>query len=242
MREVREKVLVLALETATIVSGVAVATEERLLAEVTAARLTHSETLQPHIELALEMAGVSRSEVEAVAVSLGPGSFTGLRIGLAAAKAMAYAWNVPLLGVPTLAALAAQFPVPGARVVSLIDAQKGSAYMAAYEWGEDGLIERERAAIYSLDEVLARCAAMPGRVLLTGDIAQKKLAKRDDLPTNVQLAPPDMILPRAAAVARLGIKQLKSGDAGSVMAMEPIYIRRSEAEVLWEKRQKKAGL
>lgn len=242
MREVREKVLVLALETATIVSGVAVATEERLLAEVTAAQLTHSETLQPHIELALEMAGVSRSEVEAVAVSLGPGSFTGLRIGLAAAKAMAYAWNVPLLGVPTLAALAAQFPVPGARVVSLIDAQKGSAYMAAYEWGEDGLIERERAAIYSLDEVLARCAAMPGRVLLTGDIAQKKLAKRDDLPTNVQLAPPDMILPRAAAVARLGIKQLKSGDAGSVMAMEPIYIRRSEAEVLWEKRQKKAGL
>lgn len=234
--------MVLALETATIVSGVAVATEERLLAEVTAARLTHSETLQPHIELALEMAGVSRAEVEAVSVSLGPGSFTGLRIGLAAAKAMAYAWNVPLLGVPTLAALAAQFPVPGARVVSLIDAQKGSAYMAAYEWGEDGLIEREGAAIYSLDEVLARCAAMPGLVLLAGDIAQKKLAKRDDLPSNVRLAPPDMILPRAAAVARLGIKQLKSGDAGSVMAMEPIYIRRSEAEVLWEKRQKKAAL
>ena len=163
--------LVLALETATIVSGVAVATEERLLAEVTAARLTHSETLQPHIELALEMAGVSRAEVEAVAVSLGPGSFTGLRIGLAAAKAMAYAWNVPLLGVPTLAALAAQFPVPGARVVPLIDAQKGSAYMAAYEWGEAGLIERERAAIYSSAEVLARCAATPGRVLPTGALA-----------------------------------------------------------------------
>ena len=74
--------LILALETTTVVSGVAVATEDRLLAEVTAARLTHSETLQSHVALALDMAGVAKSEVEAVAVSQGPGSFTGLRIGL----------------------------------------------------------------------------------------------------------------------------------------------------------------
>ena len=67
--------LILALETTTVVSGVAIATEARLLSEVTAARLTHSETLQAHVAMALEMAGVSKSEVEAVAVSLGPGFF-----------------------------------------------------------------------------------------------------------------------------------------------------------------------
>ena len=139
--------LILALETTTVVSGVAVATEDRLLAEVTAARLTHSETLQSHVALALDMAGVAKSEVEAVAVSQGPGSFTGLRIGLSAAKGMAYAWGVPLVGVPTLAALASQFPVPKVRVAALMDAQKGNAYMALYERQEEEWLEVSAVAV-----------------------------------------------------------------------------------------------
>ncbi|MGP1471283.1 MAG: tRNA (adenosine(37)-N6)-threonylcarbamoyltransferase complex dimerization subunit type 1 TsaB [Schwartzia sp. (in: firmicutes)] len=233
--------LILALETATVVSGVAVATETRLLSEVTVARLTHSETLQSHVALALEMAGVSRREVEGVAVSLGPGSFTGLRIGLSAAKAMAYAWGVPLVGVPTLAALAAQFPAPALRVVAMMDAQKGNVYTATYEWREAGPVEISPLAVSPLDEVVARCAAIEGAVILTGDAAQKKLAERRDLPAHVRLAPPDMIMPRAAAVARLGLLELAAGRCGNVMDMAPLYIRRSEAEVLWEARQKKAA-
>lgn len=232
--------LILALETTTVVSGVAVATEDRLLAEVTAARLTHSETLQSHVALALDMAGVAKSEVEAVAVSQGPGSFTGLRIGLSAAKGMAYAWGVPLVGVPTLAALASQFPVPTVRVAALMDAQKGNAYMALYEWQEEEWLEVSPVTVCPLDEVLARCAAIDGPVLLAGDAAQKKLAGRRDLPANTRLAAPDMIMPRAAAVARLGLLELAAGRTGSVMDMAPVYVRRSEAEVLWEARQKKA--
>ena len=233
--------LILALETTTVVSRVAIATEARLLSEVTAARLTHSETLQAHVAMALEMAGVSKSEVEAVAVSLGPGSFTGLRIGLAAGKGMAYAWGVPLVGVPTLAALAAQFPVPGAQVAALMDAQKGNAYMALYEWREEGPVEVLPVTVCPLAEVVAKCGAVEGPVILTGDVAQKRLAQRDDLPANVCLAPSDMIMPRAAAVARLGLRELAAGRAGSVMDMAPVYVRRSEAEVLWEARQKKAA-
>lgn len=234
--------VILALETATMVSGVAVATEDRLMAEVTAAaRLTHSETLQTHVEMALAMAGVGRQEVGAVAVSLGPGSFTGLRIGLAAAKAMAYAWEIPLVGVPTLAALAAQFPFPGMKVVPLLDAQKGNVYRAVYAWREEGFVELAPVAVEPLAEVLAQCARSQEPVLLAGEAAQKKLAGRHDLPAQVRLAPPDMIMARAAAVARLGLKRLAAGGAGNVMDMEPIYIRRSEAEVLWEARQGKAA-
>ena len=233
--------LILALETATVVSGVAVAAEDRLLAEVTVARRTHSETLQSHVALALDMAGVSRREVEAVAVSIGPGSFTGLRIGLSAAKAMAYAWGVPLVGVPTLAALAAQFPVPKVRVAATMDAQKGNVYTAMYEWREKEPVEISPLAVCPLAEVVARCAKMEEPVLLTGDAAQKKLAQGEELPANVRLAPPDMMLPRAAAVARLGLRALAAGRCGSVMDMAPLYIRRSEAEVLWEARQKKAA-
>ena len=82
---------ILAIDTATMVSSVAVADKDRLLAELTVqTRLTHSETLLPHVEQALKLAGVEKAALEGVAVSLGPGSFTGLRIGLAAAKAIAY--------------------------------------------------------------------------------------------------------------------------------------------------------
>ena len=88
---------ILAIDTATQVSSVAVASEARLSAELTMqARLTHSETLLPHIEQVLRMANVKKEALEGLAVSLGPGSFTGLRIGSATAKGLAFAWNVPV--------------------------------------------------------------------------------------------------------------------------------------------------
>lgn len=233
--------LVLAIETATIVSSVAVADDGRLLSEVTAAaKLTHSETLQPHIKQAMEMARVKRNDIGAVAVSLGPGSFTGLRIGLAAAKGLAYAWGVPIVGVSTLEAMAADFPVPGACIVPLIDAQKGNAYMACYEYGENGLEEVEKVEVVSLDEVVSRCGAMCKNVILCGDMV-KKFAGRE-LPPNVVIAPFTHVLPRAATVASLALERISKGEEDNVMNIEPVYIRRSEAEVLWEKRHPEAEL
>ena len=120
---------ILAIDTATQVSSVAVADEGRLLAELTMqGKLTHSETLLPHIEQVLKMAAVAKEDLTGIAISNGPGSFTGLRIGLAAAKAMSYVLNIPLVGVSTLQALAYQLPVPGVRLMCLLDAQKGNAY------------------------------------------------------------------------------------------------------------------
>lgn len=125
---------ILAIDTATQVSSVAVASVDKLAAELTMqAKLTHSETLMPHIKEVLRMANVRKEQLEGIAVSIGPGSFTGLRIGLAAAKAMAYALNLPIVGVSTLKALAYHYPVPGIRIVSLLDAQKGNAYRESYE-------------------------------------------------------------------------------------------------------------
>ncbi len=233
--------LILALETATVVSSVAVATEERLLAEVTAAaKLTHSETLQPHIAMALEMASVRREEVGAVAVSIGPGSFTGLRIGLAAAKAMAYAWQVPLAGVDTLASLAMGCPWPGAKTAALIDAQKGNVYLALYEW-KVGLPEMLwPAEVVPLEQAIGRLAALKDPVMMAGDIVQQKLVSWDGLPENLFIAPPATVLPRAASVAALGLHRLAAGQTDNLMGLEPLYIRRSEAEVLWEKRHPEA--
>ena len=233
---------ILAIDTATQVSSVAVASRAKLAAELTLqARLTHSETLLPHIEQVLQMAGVEKAALDGIAVSIGPGSFTGLRIGLAAAKAMAYALAKPLVGVSTLAALAAHFPVPGVRIVAMLDAQKGNAYYEPFVWEQGALVSRQTAAVAPLADIIAACSQSTMPVVLTGDIVAKRVRDKMTLPAHVQVAPAQQLMPRAANVAMLGLARLERGEADNVMALEPCYIRRSEAEVLWEKRHPEAA-
>ena len=239
MAGIDEKMTILAMDTATMTSSVAVATEDRVLAELTAeTRFTHSETLVPNIDEVLRLADVKREEISAVAASLGPGSFTGLRIGLAAAKAIAYALSIPLVGVPTLEVLAAAFPSPGAVVAPLIDAQKGNAYFAIYRWTEKGLQCEKEVSVASPQEIAAAIAEEKGPVTLAGDFARKLISKGVEIPKNATLASITHIMPRAALVAARAVVRLKNGEGKSPMELEPIYVRRSEAEVLWEKRHK----
>ena len=231
------------MDTSTQVSSVAVLARGRLAAEITMqARLTHSETLMPHVAQALEMAGVRREELTGIAVSIGPGSFTGLRIGLAAAKAMSYALAVPLVGVSSLEALALHYAVPGVSILALMDAQKKNAYVEELHWETAGaglrLLVDVPVSVRPLAEAVARAEALAssGRtVVLLGDIVQKRIAGKADLPAGVLIPPPQLLLPRAAHVAWLGSQRLAAGEADNVMDLEPIYLRRSEAEVLFER-------
>ena len=216
---------ILAIDTATQVSSVAVADEGRLLAELTMqGKLTHSETLLPHIEQVLKMAAAAKEDLTGIAISNGPGSFTGLRIGLAAAKAMSYVLNIPLVGVSTLQALC------------LLDAQKGNAYVESYRWENSSLQVVEPVKVAKISEIVADCAQIGEPVILLGDAVQKKIVGKMELPANVSTAMPHIVMPRAACTAMLGQAKLLAGEKDNVMDLEPVYIRRSEAEVLWEKR------
>ena len=231
---------ILAIDTASSVSSVAVASEGKLQAEVTVeAGRTHSETLLSQIEGALSFAGVERSALTGVAVSIGPGSFTGLRIGLATAKAIAYGLGIPLVGVSTLAALALAVPVSDVHTLALMDAQKGNAYAGLYEWRDGSLHEVRPVRVAPLAEAIAEAADRGKPVLLTGELAVKKRARLGNLPDNVTLAPAHLLTARASHVAWLGIARLAAGERDDPMTLEPFYIRRSEAEVLWEKRHGK---
>ena len=235
---------ILAIDTASSVSSVAVARAGKLAAEVSVeAGHTHSETLLSHIEGALAFAGVEKAALAGVAVSIGPGSFTGLRIGLATAKAIAYGLGIPLVGVSTLAALALAFPLAGIYTLALMDAQKGNAYAGLYEWQDGALHEVQPVHVAPLAEAIEEAASLGRPVLLVGELAQKKRARLENLPANVTLAPAHLAAARASHVAQLGLSRLAAGESDDVMTLEPFYIRRSEAEVLWEKRQaaKKAG-
>ena len=214
-----------AIETATRAASVAVCNEDKFTEITQDSKLTHSETLLPQFKEVLGMSNVSKEMIEAIAVSIGPGSFTGLRIGLAAAKALAYAWNVKIIGVSTLQALAYHFPY--STVMPMIDAQKNRAYVQVF----DRLKQISEIEILSIDEAMAKAATL-NEVVVCGDVCHKIKS----VPENVKIAPVNMRMPRAVNVALCGRDLLNAGKVDNVMNIEPMYIRRSEAEVLWEKR------
>ena len=230
---------ILSIDTSSQVSSVAVLSAEGVAAEISMqGALTHSETLMPHIETALRMARVEKSELEGIAVSIGPGSFTGLRIGLASAKMMAYALHIPLIAVPTLEALVHHYICEGVRLVPMMDAQKGNVYAQEFSWRADGdalILQEERSlAIMPLTEVIAGLENAEQPVILLGDAMQKKTTLA--LPANVRLAPIHARMPRAACVGLAALTRLARGEMDDPVTVVPLYLRRSEAEVLWEKR------
>ena len=222
--------IILGIEAATRVASVAVISEEKILAEISQeAKLTHSETLLPQIEQALKIANVEK--VDAVAVSIGPGSFTGLRIGLATAKALCYAWNIKIIGVPTLQAISYHFPTSNAIIIPMLDAQKNRAYCQKFK----NCRALSKLEIKSIDEIVAGAGKIDAEIFLCGDVLHKI---KIDLPQNVKIAPINCRMPRAVNVALFGKNLIDAGGISNVMNIEPLYIRRSEAEELWEQRQK----
>jgi tRNA threonylcarbamoyladenosine biosynthesis protein TsaB len=187
----------------------------------------------PHISSLLEMAEIAQTSLKAVAVSIGPGSFTGLRIGLATAKALTYALNIPLIGVPTLAALAFSCPVPGVVLAPMLDAQKGNVYLGMYEWREDNVYEIKPPQVVSFAQAQAELAKLEKPALMLGEAA---VMHKADIAHPI---PPHIVMPRAGSVAVLAQVMYAQGIQHDIATLEPLYIRRSEAEELWERRQAK---
>lgn len=215
---------ILGIETATRAASVAVIFNGKILAEsLCESPQSFSETLMPRVEEVIKISGAFE-KLDAVAVSIGPGSFTGLRIGLATAKALAYAWNIKIIGVPTLQAMAYNFP--SAKVLPLIDAQKNRAYCQLF----DNFLPQSDLEVRPIDEIILEAGKSDGEIFLCGDVLHKI---KVPLPPNVKLAPPHLRMPRASNVA---ICAEDLGKVDNVMNLEPLYIRRAEAEELWEKR------
>ena len=228
--------LTLAIDTATKVCTVALCRDKEILAEYTINMgHTHSEGLLPQLDQLLARTGVKKSEIELIAVSMGPGSFTGLRIGLATAEAMAYSWQCYLHGVDTLKALAYNIELEGRVLSPLLDAQKGNFYQALYEWKDGALVELAPVAVVSAEEALARIALQGTPALLLGEY--DKLVKKG-LPDWAQPAPKALKMPKGSSVALLAQDEFDAESDKKIFGLEPYYIRRSEAEELWEKKHK----
>ena len=222
--------MILGIETATWLGSVALATESEVIAEYTLnIRRTHSERLMGMISRLLSDTDVALTNLDGIAVSIGPGSFTGLRIGLSTAKGLCFANDLPLIPVPTLEAMASRLCFVRCPVCPLLDARKQEVYAALYDVSDGAVREALAPGTISLEHLLAQ---IPRPVIFSGDgstIFRDRI--REQLGDRAFFAPSDVAHPDAAAVARLGLSTFRKGEHAELFDLEPIYLRRSEAEI-----------
>lgn len=178
------------------------------------------------VETALAAAGLRIGDVEGLAISIGPGSFTGLRIGLGLAKGIAFAGGLPLAAVPTLEALAeAAGAAPGETVCAALDARRREVYAAVFQVAPDGALRRLEPDHAAAPDALA--ARLPPGTILVGDAGEVYA----DAFTTATIRPFATHHPRGGIVARLGARRLAAGETVDVGTVEPVYVRPPEAVV-----------
>jgi len=214
---------VLAVETSTLSGGAALLDGARVVGEYTLdVRVTHSERLMAAIDQLLSDAGWTARDLEGLAVTVGPGSFTGLRVGLSTVKGLALALAIPVAAVPTLDAMAAMLPYAALPVCPVLDARKREVYASLYRWDGRGMRRQWEYLALAPDD-LARRLDEP--VIVLGDGAEvigSPFARRVDPPRRG---------PAPAVVGALGRARLALGDTVAVADLVPIYLRPSEAEL-----------
>ncbi|MTI80289.1 MAG: tRNA (adenosine(37)-N6)-threonylcarbamoyltransferase complex dimerization subunit type 1 TsaB [Firmicutes bacterium] len=231
---------ILGIEAATPVAGVAVVNENKVLAEsFVNNKRTHSINLLPMIKKIIIDAGIKPEDLDGIAVSSGPGSFTGLRIGITTAKTLAHVWDLPAVPVSTLDALA--YPLIGydGLVCPILNARKNEVYTAVYQGSNSNIKRLTDLMAVSLDELVRVLNQWQQKVLFLGDgvdIYRQQIT--ENLSERAVFAARSVALPRGVTVAELGLMELKEGKGMPPLEMKPEYIRLSEAEVKWAERQK----
>ena len=192
---------------------------------------THSETLLPMIDEMVKSKGFDINEIDAIAVSEGPGSFTGLRIGSATAKGMGLALNKPIVNVPTLKALAMNIYDDDAVICPIMDARRQQVYNALYEYADGELKELRPADAIAVEDLVDILNDMGRKVVFLGDavdVYEDIIVGRITAPYS--FAPSHLRFQRAGSVAFLGAKLMEEGKAVEASQHSPVYLRPSQAE------------
>lgn len=233
---------ILGIESSSLVASVAIVEDEVTMAEYTANfKKTHSQTLLPMIDSMVELLGIELSTMDAIAVSGGPGSFTGLRIGSATAKGLGLALNKPLIHVPTLDATAYNLYGAGALICPIMDARRNQVYTGIYRF------EKEFETVHGQDvmdmgNLIHILNGLGEPVIFLGDgvpVYEKQIEKNMSAP--FRFAPAHANRQRAAAVAALGAVYFKEGRVETADEHGPDYLRKSQAEREREAREQAAA-
>jgi tRNA threonylcarbamoyladenosine biosynthesis protein TsaB len=228
--------LILGITTSTMQVGCAIGGHEGVLASVHTSRAKrHAESLAPSIDFLRRQARVDLSEIGCVAVDVGPGLFTGLRVGIATGKAMAHALRVPMIGVSSLDLVA--FPVRWSPrlVVVAIDARRGEVFAASYRQVPGGIQRLGESRVCSPDDLASDLVATGEDALLVGDGALRYCESFTELGM-VEVADQGLAHPSAASLVQLAHAQALREEFVQPSDLEPLYLRKPDAEVNWATR------
>ena len=231
---------VLAVDTSTMVSTCAVLDDEKILGEYSLNQeVTHSENLVPMIKEMLDNLGLKASDIDLYGVATGPGSFTGLRIGIATVKSLAHVFDKPIVGVSTLEGLAFNLPYKGI-IVPMIDARRNRVYTGIYRWENGNIINIIEPTIMEIDALLEYLNKNYNNIMVNGNGATLYKDKiMSTLGEKVKLAPVGLNGCRAASICELSLLKWKEGKVNDYYTLVPNYLRESQAQR--ELRKKESG-
>jgi tRNA threonylcarbamoyladenosine biosynthesis protein TsaB len=228
--------LILGIETATMQVGCAIGGHEGVRASAHHCRgRRHAETLAPMIEFVTAQAEVELRDLGAIAVDVGPGLFTGLRVGIATAKAMAYALNVPMVGVSSLDLVAFPMRYSSRLIVAVLDARRGEVFHAQYRQVPGGLQRVSEAAVGPPEDLAGELLATGEELLLVGDGARRYAEVFEEV-AHVELAEPGQSYPNAGSLVQLAHAQALREEFVPHWELAPTYLRKPDAEINWSTR------
>jgi tRNA threonylcarbamoyladenosine biosynthesis protein TsaB len=226
---------ILAIETIEKTGSVAVLDDNRVLVEKSLESARRSlQTLAPAIQEVLSDVGWKAVDVELVAVATGPGSFTGLRIGVTTAKTFAFATGAATLGVSAMAVLAARVPSDWQQFSIVIDAQREELFVADFTRADDGTPREETPTRIVSAKAWLESLSPDSRVSGPGLVKW-----HSQLPPDAIATEPHLWTPRASDVGRLAFEAYRRGERQDTLALVPQYLRRTAAEEQWERKQGK---
>ena len=228
----------LGIDTSTKTCSTAVTKDDFLVTETTLCNsLSHSKKLLSLIDDTLEKAGIDIHQIDSIAVSTGPGSFTGLRIGIGTVKGLCLAAPKPIIGVSTLEALSCPVSDHSSLICPLLDARKKEVYTSLFRYKNNRLTRLSEDMVISPLELLKKIDEKTVFIGEGAEVYRNMITEK--LSDRAVFLPKFFNQPRGVCVAKMGMMKYREGEISGLHDLKPAYIRRSEAEIKWEEKKKK---
>lgn len=230
--------LVLGIETSTPASSVTIGSEQGIIGSALITRgASHGSFILEALEFLMKEAGLTYRNLSAVAVGLGPGLYTGLRVGVATAKTLSQALSIPIIGVSSLDLLAFDVRYSNKLICPVIDAKRKEVFFSFYRQVPGGIARESGYVVGSPERLLAEMEGCKDDFLLVGNGALLYRDRLDDA-HKVEFGSHANAFPRAASLVDLALPRLYREDFDRMFDLEPFYMRRSDAEINWDKKKR----
>ncbi|HET7869082.1 MAG TPA: tRNA (adenosine(37)-N6)-threonylcarbamoyltransferase complex dimerization subunit type 1 TsaB [Actinomycetota bacterium] len=233
-------VIVLGIETSTPQTSVALGSEQGVMASTQLASEARQDRVAPILEHLLEWTGVELSHVGGVAVGVGPGLFTGLRVGVATGKTLAQVLSVPIVGITSLDVLAFGVRYTRRLIGAVIDARRGEVFHALYRGVPGGVMRLGEYGVAPPGHLAAELEAAREEVLLVGNGAILYRKELEAVGAGVEFASPPQAYPQASAMVELAVPRFIREETDRSFEVLPLYLRKSDAEIAWDQRARGA--